>query len=158
MAITGYCIINIDMDSESTSDNYTIITTGSVQTNKNNDHGARLLEIHNDINWIINKYNPDVAAIEEIFFFKNAKSIMSVCESRGVIMMTLKMNNVPVYEYTPLVVKQTITGYGRADKNDVKQMIQIMFTDKILPKLDDTVDAIAIAICHSRHNDCRICN
>ncbi|EKE04681.1 MAG: Crossover junction endodeoxyribonuclease RuvC [uncultured bacterium] len=148
MAIAGYCIL--DMDCNAREDQYCIVNSGSIQTDKKENAVTRLLEIHNDLTQLIKMYKPDVAAVEQIFFFKNAKTIVPVCEARGVILMTLKQYDIPVYEYTPLVVKQTITGYGRAQKDEIKQMIQIILSEQEVPKLDDTCDAIAIALCHSR--------
>ena len=148
LAICGYCILDVDSDDE-----YSIITSGSIQTDKKCSRPERLLEIHNDLKEIINTHKPDIAAVEQIFYFKNAKSIIPVCESRGVITMTLQMHNIQVCEYTPLVVKQVITGYGRADKSDVKQMVETIMRSDNIPNLDDAVDAIAIAICHARHKE-----
>jgi crossover junction endodeoxyribonuclease RuvC len=150
-AIVGYCIL--DVKSSSRDDEYELISSGSIQTDKKQDQSQRLLEIHNDLSWLIKEYNPDVAAVEQIFFFKNAKTIIPVCEARGVIIMTLRQNNISAYEYTPMVVKQTITGYGRADKDEIKQMIKSILNAESVPKLDDTTDAIAIALCHARQNE-----
>ena len=167
MAITGYSVLDVD-DNENTSraskatsstcsspdsQRFSIVCSGSIQTNKQLDVSSRLLEIHNDLIELVNTYKPDIASIEQLFFFKNAKTIMPVAEARGVIIMTFRMHNIPVYEYTPLVVKQTITGYGRADKDDVKEVIKLMLNNEDIPKLDDTTDAIAIALCHVHQND-----
>jgi len=149
-AIVGYCILDVISGNE---DEYKIINTGSVQTDKKLDQSKRLLEIFNDLNWLIDEYKPDVAAIEQLFFFKNAKTVVPVCEARGVIIVALSMHNIPSYQYTPLVVKQTITGYGRANKDEVKQMVQSILNAESLPKLDDTTDAIAIALCHARQHE-----
>lgn len=151
MAIAGYCIL--DTKAGQDEDQYTIANSGSIQTSKKSDKSARLLEIHRDLTELIETYKPDVAAVEQLFYFKNAKTIIPVCEARGVIIMTLRMYDIPVHEYTPLVIKQTITGYGRADKDEIKDMIQIILRNETIPKLDDTCDAIAIALCHSRQLD-----
>ncbi|MDD3014832.1 MAG: crossover junction endodeoxyribonuclease RuvC [Candidatus Gastranaerophilales bacterium] len=151
MAITGYCIL--DVEPSVNGDLYTVVNCGSIQTDKKNDDASRFLEIHEDLKSLLLTYKPDMASVEQIFFFKNAKTIVPVCEARGVIVMTLKMHDIPVYEYTPLVVKQTITGYGRADKDEIKQMIKIILNHDKLTKLDDTADAIAVALCHARQND-----
>ena len=148
MAIVGYCFM--EFEHEKFDNPNTLINCGSIQTNKNLNHSERLLEIHNDLSSLLKTYKPDVASVEQLFYFKNAKTIIPVAEARGVILMTLKMFDVPVYEYTPLVVKQTITGYGRSEKKDVKEMVKVLMGDnQKLPKLDDTIDAIAIAICHT---------
>jgi len=148
MAIVGYCFM--DSFPERVDNQNILVNCGSVQTSKNFSHPERLLEIHNDLSQLLKTYKPDIAAVEQLFYFKNAKTIIPVAEARGVILMTLEMFKVPVYEYTPLVVKQTITGYGRSEKKEIKEMVKILLGDEQkIPKLDDTVDAIAIAICHT---------
>jgi crossover junction endodeoxyribonuclease RuvC len=146
MAIVGYCLLDYCADSEDQP--YTIVNCGSIQTPKGVANSKRLLEIHNDLISLINEYKPDAAAVEQLFFFKNAKTVMSVSEARGVILMTLEMMGVPIFEYTPLVVKQSVTGYGRSDKKDVRDMVKMLFAGQHFPKLDDTSDAVAIAVCH----------
>lgn len=142
MAIVGYCL----MDTEPNN----IITCGSIQTDKNLSNSERLLEIHNDLSHLLKTFKPDVAAVEQLFYFKNAKTVIPVAQARGVILMTIEMMGIPVYEYTPLVVKQTITGYGRAEKQEVKEMVKVLLNNnEKISKLDDTVDAIAIALCHT---------
>lgn len=143
IAIVGYCVLDYDKS------DHNIIDCGSIQTDKNLSNQQRLLEIHKDLIHLIEKYKPDAAAVEQLFYFKNAKTITSVSEARGVILMTFEMKGVEVFEYTPLVVKQTITGYGRACKDEVKDMIRILCKGQAIPKLDDTTDAIAIAVCQT---------
>lgn len=145
MAIVGYSFIDIE------SDAYEIVSSGSIQTDKKKSDSQRLKEIYNDLDFLIKKYEPDCASVETLFFFKNQKTVMPVSEARGVILLALEQNNIKVNEYTPIEVKQTITGYGRASKLEVAQMLQKMITQK-LPKLDDTLDSMAIAICHARCN------
>ena len=142
-AITGYALLDFD------NGNISLHSSGSIQTEKNSN--TRLLELFNDMNSIIEKYKPDVASIEKLFFFKNQKTIIDVAQSRGVILTALEKNSIPFFEYTPLEVKQILTGYGRADKKEVEQMVKLALEGIDLPKLDDTVDAIAIAIAHIRN-------
>ena len=144
MAIVGYGLIEVK-DSE-----ITLLTSGSIQTDKKLSDSKRLLEIYNDLTTIVEKYQPDCASVEELFFFKNQKTVIPVAEARGVIITVLEKFNIPTFRYTPMVVKQVLTGYGRAEKKEVEQMVRIALDSDKLPKLDDTVDAIAIAICHSR--------
>jgi crossover junction endodeoxyribonuclease RuvC len=148
MAIIGYCVL--DVEGEDSDCSFSIIASGSIQTDKRKTDSARLCEIHKDLTEIIKTYTPDVAAVEQLFYFKNAKTIIPVAQARGVIIMTLNMFDLEVFNYTPLVVKQTITGYGRADKSEIKEMVKIILNDQNLSKLDDTADATAIAICHAR--------
>lgn len=151
MAIIGYCFM--DFVSQKYDNRNTLINCGSIQTDKSLNNQQRLLEIHNDLSELLKIYKPDVAAVEELFYFKNAKTVIAVAQARGVILMTLEKFGVPVYPYTPLVVKQTITGYGRADKNEVKEMVKVLLNnDSKLPKLDDATDAVAIALCHTMCN------
>ena len=145
MAIVGYGLIEINNDIPK------LLTSGSIQTDKNSTDSERLLEIFNDLSTIVEKLKPDCASVENLFFFKNQKTVIPVAEARGVILTVLQKFNVPTYSYTPMEVKQILTGYGRAEKKEVEQMVKISLGVDTLPKLDDTVDAIAIAICHSRN-------
>lgn len=147
MAIVGYCIADFD------SKKLQILYSGSIQTKKGERESARLLEIFNDINTVIEQYQPDVCAIEKLFFFRNYTTVMPVAHARGVILTALEKFNIPIFEYTPIEVKQILTGYGRATKKEVEQMVKISLNSARLPKLDDTVDAIAIAITFTRSTD-----
>ena len=144
MAIVGYGLI------ETVNDSINLLTSGSIQTDKKLPDSKRLLEIYNDLTTVVQKYQPDCASVEELFFFKNQKTIIPVADARGVILTVLEKLNIPTYSYTPIQVKQVLTGYGRAEKKEVEQMVRLTLQSDKLPKLDDTVDAIAIAICHSR--------
>lgn len=148
MAIVGYSIIEI---SDKSSINLNLIASGSIQTDKNKNDSSRLLEIYNDLIDIIQIYKPDCASVEELFYFQNKKTIIPVAEARGVILAALEKFSIPIYNYSPMVVKQVLTGYGRASKKEVEQMVKCILSIENLPKLDDTVDSIAIAICHSRN-------
>ena len=148
MAIVGYCII--DYNEQNYDSKNTLISCGSIQTDKSLTNSERLLEIHRDLNEILEQFKPDAAAVEQLFYFKNAKTLVPVAQARGVILMTIESLGIPVYEYTPLVVKQTITGYGRAQKDEVKDMVKVLLkSENTISKLDDTTDAIAIALCHT---------
>ncbi len=144
MAIVGYGLIEVD------GSNIELLASGSIQTDKSLSDSKRLLEIFNDLSFVVDKYKPDCASVENLFFFKNQKTVIPVAEARGVILTVLEKFDVPTYSYTPMEVKQVLTGYGRAEKKEVEQMVKITLETDVLPKLDDTVDAIAIAICHSR--------
>ena len=147
MAIVGYSIL------EAEKDNLKLLHSGSIQTKKGERESARLLEIFNDMNTIVETYKPDVCAIEKLFFFRNQTTVMPVAHARGVTLTVLEKFNIPIYEYTPMEVKQILTGYGRADKKEVEQMVKIALETEALPKLDDTVDSIAIAISYTRSVD-----
>ncbi len=145
--ITGYCILDCD------GDNYSIVTSGSIQTSKENRVSQRLLEIFCDIEQVCKKYKPEKASIEQVFFFKNQKTIIPVLEARGVILAALEKMKVPIFEYTPMVVKQVLTGNGRAQKSMVECIVKKTLDVAANVKLDDTIDAIAIAICHQRNEE-----
>ena len=145
MAIVGYGLIDFD------GNEIELLASGSIQTDKNSSDAKRLLEIFNDLSEIIETYNPDCASVENLFFFKNQKTVIPVAEARGVILTVLEKYSIPTFSYTPMEVKQVLTGYGRAEKKEVEQMVKFTLQREDLPKLDDTVDAIAIAICHTRN-------
>lgn len=147
MAIVGYCIVDFD------GKNLQLLHSGSIQTQKGQRESARLLEIFNDMTFIVEKYQPDICAIEKLFFFRNYTTVMPVSQARGVILTVVEKNNIPIFEYTPIEVKQILTGYGRASKKEVEQMVKISLNTAKLPKLDDTIDAIAIAISYTRSTD-----
>ena len=144
MAIVGYSLLDYD------GKICKLISSGSIQTKKGDRESARLLEIYNDMRVIVGELKPDVAAIEKLFFVHNQTTVMPVAHARGVILTVLEQFGIPVFEYTPMEVKKVLTGFGRADKKEVEQMVKISLGIEILPKLDDTVDSIAIAICHTR--------
>ena len=148
LAIVGYSIIDIK------NGEHILVSSGSIQTDKTKTDASRLFEIETDMQTIIDKYKPDMASVEKLFYFKNQKTIIPVAEARGVILSVLEKNSIPIYEYTPIEVKQMITGYGRATKNEVAKIVEMTVKYKKIPKLDDTVDSIAIAICCSRNNIC----
>ncbi|KKW27567.1 crossover junction endodeoxyribonuclease RuvC [Candidatus Gottesmanbacteria bacterium RIFCSPHIGHO2_01_FULL_46_14] len=109
----------------------------------------RLATIYKELQTLLKTYKPDVVAIEELYFAVNAKTVIPVAEARGVVLLSAAQENIPVISYTPLVVKQTITGSGRADKTQVQKMVKILLKLKEIPKPDDTADALAIAMTHA---------
>ncbi len=145
MAIIGYSILDIN------GDKIELVTSGSIQTDKALPDSKRLKEIYNDLNYLLKKYNPDEASIEKLFFFKNQKTVMPVSQARGVILLALENAGIMINEYTPIEIKQTLTGYGRATKDEVANCVKITLSNQEIPKLDDTVDSIAMAICHFRN-------
>ena len=146
LAIVGYSVLDIEKE-----DNI-LVSSGSIQTDKNKSDAERLFEIMTDMQTIIDKYKPDVASVEKLFYFKNQKTIIPVAEARGIILAILQKNNIKISEFTPIEVKQMITGYGRASKDEVAKIVQMSIKYNKLPKLDDTLDSIAIALCYSRTN------
>src|SRR5574344_1741681 len=144
MAIVGYSIIDFD------GDNFSLLHSGAIKTSNKNTEAQSLLEIYSDMKTIIEKYKPEVASVEKLFFFKNQKTVMPVSQARGVIILALEKLGIETFEYTPMEIKQNLTGYGRAEKKEVENMVKIILKRNDLTKLDDTIDAMAIAICHAR--------
>ncbi|MGN0031566.1 MAG: crossover junction endodeoxyribonuclease RuvC [Candidatus Gastranaerophilaceae bacterium] len=144
MAIVGYSILDFD------GKNLSLSNSGSIRTEKGQSESARLLEIFNDMTSIVKEYQPDICAIEKLFFVHNQTTVMPVAHARGVILTVLEQFKIPIYEYTPMEVKKILTGYGRADKKEVEQMVKFALATDKLPKLDDTIDSIAIAISYTR--------
>ena len=142
IAIVGWGVVEYD------AGKFRPVGYGAITTPAGIDVEQRLVQIYDGLDEIIKKYKPDDIAIEELFFNTNQKTAIAVAEARGVIMLCGIKNNVPLYEYTPLQVKQAVVGYGRADKKQVITMTDMLLGLKKPPKLDDTSDALAIAICH----------
>ncbi len=123
------------------------IAYGHIATDKSLPIETRLQEIRDDLTILIKRYQPDRAAVEELFFFNNQKTAITVAEARGVILLTLADFSLSIAEYTPLQVKQSLTNYGRADKQQMQLMTQKLLGLSALPKPDDAADALAIALC-----------
>jgi len=121
---------------------------GCIRTDKNTLFPRRLEEIHRKLSEIIKNYGPDIAAIEQLFFAKNVKTAISVGEARGVAILAAVEANLPVAEYTPLQIKQSLVGYGRAEKKQMQKMLRLLLGLRDIPKPDDAADALAVAFCH----------
>lgn len=124
------------------------VAYGHISTSKDLPLEKRLAEIADDIEAIVTKFHPEEAGVEELFFFNNQKTAISVAQARGVILLTLERLCVSISGYTPLEVKQALTNYGRADKTQVQLMVKSVLKLPAIPKPDDTADALAIALCH----------
>lgn len=111
----------------------------------------RLIAIHDGIRSLIERYNPEAMAIEELFFNQNTTTAMGTAQARGVIILAAAKNNLPIYEYKPSQVKNSVTGYGKADKKQVQEMVKILLNLKQVPKPDDAADALAVAIAQANH-------
>lgn len=144
-ATTGWAIARKNHEFKN---NIELVDFGCVETSKTRSDSLRLLDLYKELGEIIEKYKPDIMAIESLFFFKNQKTVIKVAQARGVILLAASNSNLPVYDYTPLQVKTSVTGYGRAEKSQVQRMVQMIYGLKELPKPDDAADAIAVATCH----------
>lgn len=142
-ATVGWAII------EEEQGKITPIDYGHISTSPTKHPSERLYEIASDLTEIIKKHKPDEASVEELFFFKNVKTVIAVAQARGAILLTLEGLRVRMFEYTPLQVKQSLTGYGRAEKKQVQMMVKNILKLREIPKPDDTADALALALCHS---------
>lgn len=141
-AITGYGLVRYQAGKESA------VLYGTIDTPAGMDMPSRLLIIHQELTRLLREYRPDAVAVEEIFYHKNAKTVVSVAQGRGVAVMTAAAAGMVVAEYTPLQVKQAVVGYGRAEKHQVQLMVQRILGLPELPRPDDAADALAVAICH----------
>ncbi|OGY91812.1 MAG: crossover junction endodeoxyribonuclease RuvC [Candidatus Komeilibacteria bacterium RIFCSPLOWO2_02_FULL_48_11] len=141
IADTGYGVITKH------GDDYAVIAYGSIKTPAKDGLPARLQRLHRELRMLIKKHSPDIVAVEELFFSKNVKTAITVSHARGVILLTAREAGCLVREFTPLQVKQALVGYGRADKNQIQQMVKTILGLKEIPKPDDAADALAVAIC-----------
>ncbi len=141
-AIIGYSIIDFKKGK------YEIVDYGCIYTSKDQDMPHRLEKIYNELETLIRLWKPDDMAIEELFFFKNQKTIIKVGQARGVIMVCGQKNNLDIYSYTPLQVKMGVAGYGRATKAQIQEMVKLILKMEEIPKPDDAADALALAITH----------
>ena len=142
IAIVGYGIVDKE------GNRYKTVAYDAVTTKAHTPLEDRLEKVYNGVCEIIKEYKPDAMSIEELFFNNNAKTALTVGQARGVIILAAVQNHIPVYEYTPLQVKQALTGYGRASKTQIQQMMKSMLGLTEVPKPDDVADALAIAVCH----------
>lgn len=148
-AITGYGIIKTRDLKQKVKNGLECLGYGCIQTSPSLTAGERLKKINNELNKIIKKYKPAILAVENIYFFKNLKTAMPVSQAKGVILLTAAKKNIPVYEFTPLQVKMVITGYGRAEKEQVQKMIKILLNLREIPRPDDAADALGVAVCYA---------
>ncbi len=144
-ATVGYGIIDYE------SAKFSVVSHGAVITPPKDKFPKRLKTIYDDITFLIEKYRPDSLAIEKLYFNTNTTTAIDVAQARGVIVLAAENNGLKIYEYTPLQVKQSVTGYGRAEKRQVMDMVKNLLKLKAVPKPDDTADALALAICHAHY-------
>ena len=142
-AIVGYGVI------EYKNNHFSVIDYGAILTDAGTPFNIRLEKIYDGLCSIIERHKPEAMAIEKLFYNNNAKTVIDVSQARGVIMLAAQKNMVPAFEYTPLQVKQSVVGYGRAEKKQVQEMTRRILALEKVPKPDDTADALAMAICHA---------
>ncbi len=144
IATVGFGIIEAERNSQK------LIQCGAITTPAGTPLSQRLTQIYADARELIAAFQPASISIEELFFNTNLRTGISVAHGRGVLLLAAAHANVPIYEYTPLQVKQAVAGYGRADKKQVMEMVKRLLCMKTVPKPDDAADALALAICHAR--------
>ena len=144
IAIVGFGVI------EAESGHFRSLTYGAIRTQAGLPLSERLEIIYDDLTQLLESIQPDAVAVEELFFNTNITTGISVAHGRGILLLACRKKNVPVYEYTPLQVKQSVVGYGRAEKRQVMEMVRRLLNLTEVPKPDDAADALAIALCHGR--------
>ena len=142
-AIVGYGVIKYE------NNRFTVLDYGAITTSAGTPFVDRLQTIYNDLNLLCQKYTPEAMAIEKLFYNTNAKTVIDVAQARGVTVLAAHQNGLEIFEYTPLQVKQSVVGYGRAEKKQVQEMIKLLLNLEKVPKPDDTADALAMAVCHA---------
>lgn len=142
-ATTGYGIIS----STKRKDEYQLVDFGVISTKPKLPDAERLETLAHDLRQILKKYKPSAVGVEKLFFTTNQKTVMTVSQARGVILLLAQQQKIPIFEFTPLQVKSFICGYGKASKSQVQYIVQKTFKLKSVPKPDDAADALAIALC-----------
>jgi crossover junction endodeoxyribonuclease RuvC len=142
-AIVGYGLVEEQEDGSLLALEY-----GVVRTSPSFKMPERLQTIHDELTSLVKAFKPDVAAVEELFFAKNVTTAITVAQGRGVILLTLQQANIPIYEYKPNMIKQSVSGYGGAAKPQMQEMVRVLLNLETIPKPDDAADALAIAIAH----------
>ncbi|NMB34880.1 MAG: crossover junction endodeoxyribonuclease RuvC [Firmicutes bacterium] len=143
LAMVGYGLVE-----ENEGSTFKKIDYGHISTPKGLELPRRLGIIFNSVQQLIARFSPDELALEKLFFCKNVKTALQVGEARGAIITAAVLNETPVFEYTPLQVKQAVAGYGRAEKKQVQQMVSLLLKLSKIPRPDDAADALAVALCH----------
>lgn len=143
IAIMGYGVVEFE------ANKVKVIENGVVTTSSRTTTPERLSILYKNLNEIIKEFKPDEFAIEELFFNQNVKTAITVGHARGIQILSAQENNLPIYEYTPLQIKQAITGYGRANKSQMQKTVTTLLNLKEIPKPDDAADALSVALCHA---------
>lgn len=144
----GYAIVGVGVI-EYQNSRFTTLDYGAITTSADMVFANRLKVIYEDLTQIVQRHKPDAIAVEKLFFTTNQKTAIDVAQARGIILLVASLHQVPCFEYTPLQVKQSVVGYGKAVKKQVMEMTKRLLNLKQIPKPDDVADALAIAICHA---------
>ncbi len=144
----GYAIVGFGVV-EYNNQKFKPLDYGAITTMAKTPFEQRLLKISIGMEKLLEHYKPDAFAIEKLFFTSNEKTVIQVAEARGVIILEAAKQGIPIFEYTPLQVKQSVVGYGKAEKKQVMELTRLLLNLKKIPKPDDAADALAVAICHA---------
>jgi crossover junction endodeoxyribonuclease RuvC len=136
-------------------DTVKVVDYGTVETSPDLPIDERLFIVHSEVSGIIERYRPDCAVIEKLFFSRNTSTAFDVSRATGVVLLAFRQHALPYQEVTPMQVKQGLTGYGKADKKQIQEMVKRVFNLKEIPRPDDAADACAIALCYSKSPVCR---
>lgn len=145
--ILGFGIIDIDAKNKAS-----LVDAGVIRTPVKEADSIRLVTIYDELHEIITELKPDVMVVEKLFFAQNVTTAMSVAQARGVVLLCGKQHGLELHEYTPLQIKLSLTGYGRAEKKQIQEMVRVLLGLKDVPKPDDCADALAAALCYSMHS------
>lgn len=145
-AILGYGVLDME------GNKFSVVDYGVITTEAGEEMPLRLKTLYEELSHLIAMHQPETVAMEELFFNKNAKTAILVAQARGAAIVACMNAGLDFYEYTPLQIKQALTGYGRADKNQMQQMVKILLHLEEIPKPDDAADALAVAVCHGNSN------
>jgi crossover junction endodeoxyribonuclease RuvC len=142
--ILGFGVIDVDKSSK-----MKLVDAGVIRTPVHEDDSVRLLTIFNELKLIINEFKPEVMSVEKLFFARNVTTAMTVSQARGIVLLLGMQHELELHEFTPMQIKQAVTGYGKADKKQIQEMVRVLLQLKEIPKPDDAADALAAAICCS---------
>jgi crossover junction endodeoxyribonuclease RuvC len=142
VAATGFGLV------EQRGDKLSHVSSGCITTSSKESAHIRIAKIYSELKSLITKYRPDQIAVERLFFGENSKTAMAVGQARGIVLLVAAEKKIPIAEYTPLEVKSALTGYGKAEKRQIQQMVKVLLHLLQAPKSDDEADALAVAICH----------
>ncbi len=142
---TGFGVIDSD------GEHHTVVTSGAIQTSPRQSFPKRLQKIYADLAALIREFKPDQVVVEDVFYATNVKSALKLGHVRGVALLVATEAGVPISEYSPLEVKSSVVGYGRAEKSQVQQMVKTLLHLKEIPQPNDAADALALTICHAHH-------
>ena len=142
-AITGFGIIE-----ETPDHSLIVIDYGVIRTSSKMNTADRLKSLYEQLNEILALHRPDSGAVEKLYFQRNVTTAITVGQARGVLLLALAQASIPIAEYNPMEIKQAVAGYGKADKQQMQQMVKMLLGLEAIPKPDDAADALAVAVCH----------